>query len=124
MAFWMVGLVALVAIIALVMYLLRDESLNRERVEAELHDPRTPTLEYVVPTGEDPAIVLAALERAGYTAGVDSRGTHQVVLVKCPDGRDVSRAAVRSVIATAGTSTPRQEVRTRPDVRFRDESER
>lgn len=122
MAFWMVGLVALVAIVALAMYLLRDESLNRERVEAELHDPGTPKLEYVVPTGEDPTIVLAALERAGYTAGVDSRGAHQVVLVKCPDGRDVSRTAVRNVIATAGTTTPRQEVHTRPDVQFRDET--
>jgi hypothetical protein len=121
MTFWILGLVALMAIVALVMYFLRDESLHREQVEAELHDPATPKLEYVVPTGEDPIIVVAALERAGFTVGVDSRGTHQVVLVKCPDGRDVSRAAVRSVIATAGTTTPRREVRTRPDVQFRDE---
>ena len=52
MAFWMVGLVALVAMIALAMRLLKDESLGRERIEAQLHDASTPTLQYVVPTGE------------------------------------------------------------------------
>ena len=61
MAFWIVGLVALVAIGALVLWILREQSLDRERVEAELHLPDTPTLEYVVPTGEDPVVVLAAL---------------------------------------------------------------
>jgi len=122
MAFWMVGLVALVAIAALVLYLLREQSLARERVEAELHDPGTPTLEYVVPTGEDPVVVLAALERAGYTAGVDTRGARQVVLVKCPDGTERSRQKVRSVIEAAGVSTPKIETQSRADVRFRDES--
>jgi hypothetical protein len=122
MAFWMVGLVALVAIVALAMYLLRDESLNRERVEAELHDPGTPKLEYVVPTGEDPTIVLAALERAGYTAGVDSRGAHQVVLVACPDGLDRHRAQVRSIIAGADVTTLEDGGPVDVDVRFRDET--
>jgi len=122
MAFWMVGLVALVAIAALVLYLLREQSLKRERVEAELHDAGTPRLEYVVPTGEDPVVVLAALERAGYTAGVDTHGARQVVLVKCPDGTERSRQKVRAVIETAGVSTPKPETQSRADVRFRDES--
>jgi hypothetical protein len=121
MAFWIVGLVALVAVVAWAMSLLKKESLGRERVEADLHAPGTPTLEYVVPTGEDPAIVLAALDRAGYTAGVDSHGPHQLVLVKCPDGVDASRAQVRSVIESAGVTTPKVEVRAHPAVQFRDE---
>jgi hypothetical protein len=122
MAFWIVGLVALVAIAALVLYLLREQSLGRERVEAELHDAGTPTLEYVVPTGEDPVVVLAALERAGYTAGVDTHGARQVVLIKCPEGPERSRQKVRAVIETAGISTPKVETRSHADVRFRDES--
>lgn len=122
MAFWMVGLVAVIALIALAMRMLKDESLGRERVEAELHDASTPTLEYVVPTGEDPVVVVAALERAGYTVGVDSSGSHQVVLVKCPDSPDQSRAKVREVIANAGVTTPKVETRPRAGVRFSDET--
>jgi hypothetical protein len=122
MTFWILAFVALVVVAAVVVTFVKNESLTRERIEAELHDPRTPTLEYVVPTGEDPAVVIAALERAGYTAGVDSRGTHQIVLVKCPDGTEPSRTVVRSVIATAGTTTPRREVPAPRDVRFRDET--
>ena len=121
MAFWMVGLVALVAIGTLVLYVLREQSLDRERVEAELHFPGTPTLEYVVPTGEDPVVVLAALERAGFTAGVDSRGAKQVVRVKVPDGVEHSRAKVRAVIEYAGAPAPAADWRTHSNVRFRDE---
>lgn len=122
MAFWMVGLVALVAVVAWAMHLLKDESLGRDRVDAELHDAGTPTLEYVVPTGEDPVIVLAALERAGYTACVDSHGTHQLVLVKCPAGPESSRAAVRGVIESAWVTTPKVDVRPHGAVRFADEA--
>lgn len=121
MAFWMVGLVALVAVVVVTMRLLKDESLVRERVDAELHDTRTPSLQYVVPTGDDPVIVMAALERAGYTAVVDSRGTHQVVLVKCPDGVESARSDVRRVIERAGAVAPPIEVRPRTDVHFLDE---
>ena len=122
MAFWMVGLVVVVAVVAWAMHLLKQESLGRERVEAELHDANTPTLEYVLPTGEDPVVVVAALERAGYTVGVDSNGAHQVVLVRCPEGLDRCRPEVRAIIETAGAPTPRAEVHTHSDVRFRDES--
>ena len=101
MAFWMVLLVAIVAIGALVLYILREQSITRERIENELHDTRTPTLEYSVPTGQDPVAILAVLERAGYTAGVDSHGTHQVVMVKCPEGPDRDRTKVRAVIESA-----------------------
>lgn len=122
MAFWMVGLVAMVALIALAMRLLKDESLVRERVEAELHDGATPTLKYVVPTGEDPVVVLAALQRAGYTAGVDSHSAHQVVVVKCPDGQDRARAQVRAVIESAGVTAPKVDTRRHAEVRFSDET--
>ena len=120
MAFWIVILVGLVALGAAVLYMLREQSLARERVEEELHDAHTPTLEYSVPTGQDPAVILAALERAGYTAGVDAHGTHQVVMVKVPDGPDRSRATVRSVIESAHVA-PEESLSMRTVVRFRDE---
>jgi hypothetical protein len=111
MAFWIVLLVAFVALGALVLYVLRDQSIARERIEDELHDSRTATLEYSVPTGQDPVPILAVLERAGFTAGVDSHGAHQVVMVKCPDGPGHDRTRVRSVIESAHVGA----------VRFQDE---
>jgi hypothetical protein len=119
MAFWMVFLVALVALLALVMYVLRQQSIDRERIEDELHDTRTPTLEYVVPTGQDPVEILAVLERSGYTVGVDSHGAHQVVMVKCPTGLDADRAKVRALIESAHVGPDGAPMRS--VVKFRDE---
>ena len=107
MAFWMAFLVLAIAVGSLVLYVLRDQSLARERIEADLHDTRTPTLEYSVPTGQDPVPILAVLERAGYVAGVDSHGSHQVVMVKCPDGPEHERTKVRTVIESAHVGTVR-----------------
>lgn len=107
MAFWMVILVSVLALGALVVYVLRQQSIERERVEQELHDSRTPKLEYSVPTGQDPAVILAALERAGFVAGVDSHGTHQVVMVKCPEGPERTRSKVRALIGSVSAGTPR-----------------
>lgn len=111
MAFWIVLLMSLVALGGGVLWVLRDQSLAREKVETELHDPHTATLEYSVPTGQDPVMILATLERAGFTAGVDPHGAHQVVLVKCPEGRDRARGTVRALIGSSLHS----------EVRFRDE---
>jgi hypothetical protein len=113
MAIWVVVLVAVVVVTTVLLRFLREESITRVHVEGELHDPRTPILEYSVPTGQEPVTILAALERAGYTAGVDPHGAHQVVMVKCPDGPDRARASVRSLIESVSAGTP---------VRFRDES--
>ena len=112
MAFWMVLLVSVIALGGLLLYLVREQSLARERVEDELHAAGTPTLEYAVPTGQDPVAILAVLERSGYTAGVDSHGTHQVVMVKCPDGPDRERARLRALIESAHVDA----------VQFRDET--
>ena len=66
-------------------------------------------------------VVLAALERAGYTAGVDSHGTRQLVLIKVPDGVEQSRSKVRAVIEYAGAPAPAVDWRMHSEVRFRDE---
>jgi hypothetical protein len=121
MAFWIVILVALVALGALVLYVLREQSIERERIDKELHDERTPTLEYSVPTGQDPVSILAALERAGYTASVDPHHPHQHVLIACPEGVDQQRAHVRSVIESASVTAPEDGAPLEVDVRFKDE---
>ena len=121
MAFPIVILLALVALAAIVLYVVRQEMRQRERVDTKLHDDRVPTLEYDVPAGQDPTVILAALERAGYTATVDPGGPHQLVLVECPAGVDRERARVRSVIESASVTTPEDGVPLQVDVRFRDE---
>jgi hypothetical protein len=122
----MVGLVILLALVALlvvgaVAYVLREHAAKREHVDEVLHDPRTPTLEYAVPTGQDPAVILAALHREGYTATVDTQAAHQIVLVKCPQGLEAQRERVRAAIESADVTTADDGIPLRVDVRFRDE---
>ena len=104
-------LIILIALIVLALvvgaiYLVRPHIRERQRVTETLEDPRTPTLEYAVPTGQDPAVILAALHREGYTATVDPHGAHQVVLVACPAGLDRERARVRAAIESANVTAP------------------
>src|SRR5215212_2949052 len=79
---------------------------RHNEVHEELTSDRTPTLEYVVPTGQDPTVILAALDRAGYTATSDSTHPNQRVLIECPDGVEEQRGDVRSVIESASVTTP------------------
>jgi hypothetical protein len=113
--------VALVAVVWIIVYSLREHTAKRERIDDALEGERIPTLEYDVPTGQDPSAILAALERAGYTATVDSHHAHQQVLVACPGGADRERGHVRTVIASATVTTPDGDVPLEPDVRFGDE---
>ena len=117
----LVIVLAVVALGALVLYVLREQTKQRERVDEDLREEHTPALEYVVPTGQDPAVILAALERDGYTATVDPSGAHQVVLVACPAGVDRERARVRAAIESASVSTLEDGVPVQAPVRFRDE---
>lgn len=104
------------------MYLVRPHLRERQRVDEVLADPRTPTLEYAVPTGQDPAVILAALHRAGYTATVDPHGSHQVVIIECPAGVDAERGDVRAVIESADVTAPDDGAPVDAVVRFRDET--
>lgn len=114
-------LLAIVALVWIVVYVVREEASKRQHVDHELNDERVPTLEYAVPTGQDPAAILAALEGEGYTATVDPHPTEQVVLIACPAGLDRQRAQVRSIIASADTTIQEDGGPVGVDVRFRDE---
>jgi hypothetical protein len=92
-----------------------------QAVQDDLESPRTPTLEYDVPTGQDPAVVLAALQQAGVTATNDSTTEGQRVLIACPEGLDRQRARARAAIGSANVTTQSDGVPMQVDVRFADE---
>lgn len=61
---------------------------------------RVPSLRYVVPPGQDPAAVMAALMNEGFEVVRDDAATHsQDLLILCPAGIERERARARAVIA-------------------------
>ena len=88
---------------------------SRRETAVERHDDGR-TLRYPVPPGGDVAVLVAALDRAGYVATLDPTGG--VVSIAVPDGR--SRDQVRDVIARAFDGERRAAPRGEPVV-FADE---
>jgi hypothetical protein len=90
-------------------------------VSDELARPDSPTLDYVVPEGQDPPVVLAALSAEGYSAAPDPDNVH-LLHISCPAGPDRDRARVRSTIAGVHTTAIDAGVPLDPgEVRFVDE---
>jgi hypothetical protein len=115
---------AILALAVITLYVVREQTgflRRRAQVDKELHSDRVPTLEYEVPVGQDPAVILAALERAGYEATSDATHPLQTVLVACPGGIEGERERVRSVIESADVTTPDDGTPVPVQVRFRDE---
>jgi hypothetical protein len=106
-----VGLLAL-SIVGLVVA--RSVSLDYGAVRTRLHQPGLETLAYDVPNGQDPATLIVALGRAGYTAVEDLDGAVHQVLVACPEGRGAARSRVRAAVQGAGVTAD-------APVRFADE---
>ena len=94
-----VGFVFIVLIVALVIAVIWVAPLarSRQRKSDVINAAHTPTLDYRVPEGQDPAAVMAALSHEGYDAALDPRDM-QVLRVHCPAGPDRDRARVRSII--------------------------
>jgi hypothetical protein len=65
-----------------------------------LQAPDRPTLRYVVPPGQDPAVVVGALREAGYDASPDSEPgpSSPVVIVGATTGGGPDRDHVREVL--------------------------
>lgn len=117
-------LAAVVALALITLYALRQQTgflRRREQVDRELHSDRTPRLGYEVPVGQDPSLVLAALDRAGYTATTDNTHPRQTVLIACPGGVEGERRRVREVIESAGVTTPDDGAPVPVEVHFLDE---
>lgn len=80
------------------------------------------SLEYLVPAGQDPVVVLTALSQAGYTATADHT-QRQLLRIACPSGTDEERAHVREVIGSVHTTALDTGMPMNPGpVRFVDES--
>lgn len=122
-AFVIVAVLVIIGLVAL--YALRKQGSfvkHHNEVHRELVSDRTPTLEYDVPVGQDPAVILAALEIEGYTATVQSSHPLQRLLIACAGDRETERARIRSTIESAGVTTPHDHAPVhRETVRFADE---
>ena len=118
------GLIFLLVVIVLTvigLYWVRPWARQRQRLSDHVNAPSTPTLDYRVPAGQDPAVVMAALTGAGYEAAVDPHDAHRV-RVDCPAGPDEERSRVREVIAGARSTAIDAGKPARPDtVVFEDE---
>ena len=79
------------------------------------------SLDYFVPEGQDPAVVLTALSAAGYSASVDPGDVHlvHVEYPSGPDERERVRGTIESVRTTAIDSGSSLDPR---PVRFVDEA--
>ena len=84
-------------------------------------DPRVETLEYRVPDGQDPAVLMAALEQRGYTAALDDVHAAKHLVIACPNGREQDRASIRTVIDEADRTSLEGPELTHNKVAFEDE---
>ena len=115
-----VVILAVLAIVACVFWALKQRVAGQADKEESVASPRTETLEYVVPPGQDPAVLVAALSKDGYTAVADS-SAQPMLRIDVPQGRDRERAHVRAIISNVrGTSFEGGSVDT-GEARFEDE---
>jgi hypothetical protein len=86
---------ALLILVVVAMLVLRGWGRDEARMDAVLDSPGTHTVSYLVPDGQDPAILAAALHSAGFTARAHLEGGFEVLRIACDEAE---RAQVRSII--------------------------
>jgi hypothetical protein len=98
------ALVVIGFLVVLVVVLLMVRSFARAegRLDAELHEAGVPTLRYSVPVGQDPAVLVAALSKAGFKAVADLEQGTETLLVEVLEPGD--RARVRAALEQASRS--------------------
>ena len=115
------GILLVVAIVVAVFLMLRRRTDAVAHREETLESPRTETLTYTLPPGQDPAVVVAALERDGFAALSPATGGRPRVVVECPNGRERNREPVRRALEHVGTTGFEGEPLDTHGVRFDDE---
>jgi hypothetical protein len=82
---------------------LRRLVFDLDETDRRLHQPDARIVAYALPEGQDPAVLTAALERAGYVAVTEEQRGHTHLLVACPEESD--RSVIRSVIEGVHTTS-------------------
>lgn len=87
-----IGFIVLGVVIALA---LRSWTLDEAKIEKRLRSPEVHTVAYVVPEGQDVAVLMAAVKRAGFESITNIEGGTERLLVACEEH---DRAKVRSIL--------------------------
>ena len=93
-----IGVLVVGAVVALG---LRSWLSDEGQTADEIRSHESTDLVYLMPVGQDPAVLIAALHHAGFQSTTDSRDGHSRLLVDCPGGREHDRDQVREVIEHA-----------------------
>ena len=118
------GVLLALAVLMAVYLMLRQ---RREGVADQadtLERPGTDTLRYTLPPGQDPALVVSALQRDGFTALSPTTGGRPHVVIECPQGRERAREPARHALESASTTGFEGEPLDANPVRFDDEVDR
>ena len=85
----------------LLILMMRRFGMEQTDTEQALLSPESHTVSWVVPEGEDPALVRTRLAHAGFTSVLDHSGDQRLV-VQCGSA---DRERVREIIAGTGHAT-------------------
>jgi hypothetical protein len=92
----------ILALVVVVLGVIAMKRFSREEIQQSdrLQNADRPTLRYQIPPGQDPALVLNALHRAGYDASPDSEPvpSSPIVIIGESDGDEPDREAVRATL--------------------------
>jgi hypothetical protein len=96
----LVPIMLVLVVVAVGLVLVKRFGSNAVEQSDRLQDPDRPTLRYLVPAGQDPAVVLGALRNAGYDASPDSEPgpSSPIVIVGSPAGEPIDRERVRATL--------------------------
>ncbi|HEY6935104.1 MAG TPA: hypothetical protein VI452_17015 [Marmoricola sp.] len=116
-------IIALLVVVGFIVFAAVRFLHRQARHQDEVKSAPVDTLRYRVPEGQDPAIVLAALQKEGFKAipDVQGAGPSHDVLIPCPDDTERHRAHVRSIIQSTEQVNFEGDQRQIPQVKFADE---
>lgn len=112
--------VVLIIAAGVILFGLRTWTLEEGRAEARLRSPEAHKLVYVVPDGQDPALVMAALIHAGFTSVVAIEEGIEQLLIEC---EETDRAQVRDLIQRVSRADAQAHGLPAHEIRFEDETD-
>lgn len=116
-----IGGIAFVLVLVVLLLLLmtfRRWTLDEAKTEARLRSPGSHTVVYVIPDGQDPTELMAAMTGAGFVAVVDTMAGLERLVVECGEK---DRTRVRRTIERVQRSRLEGSEADRSPVSFEDE---